>query len=71
MVKESEQRKVLQAIECSCFLRTELEINISRICPRYLRLRANNFLEQRSGKLQITDVKTLFNIAVNPHLGVH
>eukprot|EP00961_Rhodomonas_salina_P297603 3937355-Rhodomonas_salina.1 len=45
MVKASEQRKVLQAIKCLCFLRTELEINIGRICPRHLRLWANNLLE--------------------------
>eukprot|EP00961_Rhodomonas_salina_P174883 2359030-Rhodomonas_salina.1 len=64
MVKASQQHKVLQAIECSCFLRTALKINICRICPRYLRLWANNLLEQLQGKLQIMDVKTLFNVAM-------
>eukprot|EP00961_Rhodomonas_salina_P170126 2293039-Rhodomonas_salina.1 len=64
MVKASEQRKVLQAIECSWFLRTALEIPTCRICPRYFRLRANNLLEQCKGKLQITDIKTLFNCAM-------
>ena len=64
MVKASQQRKVLQAIKCSWFLRTALEIPTGRICPRYFRLRANNLMEQRKGKLQITDIKTLFNVAM-------
>eukprot|EP00961_Rhodomonas_salina_P239263 3232252-Rhodomonas_salina.1 len=64
MVKASEQRKVLQAINCSWFLRTALEIPTGQICPRSFRLRANNLLEQCKGKLQITDIKTLFNVAM-------
>eukprot|EP00961_Rhodomonas_salina_P299865 3939280-Rhodomonas_salina.1 len=64
MVKASQQRKVLQEIECSLFLRNALEIPTGLLCPRYLRLLATNLMEQHQGKLQITDIKMLFNVAM-------
>eukprot|EP00961_Rhodomonas_salina_P053075 711929-Rhodomonas_salina.1 len=64
LVEKDGSTEVKQAVGLAAFLKEKWQIPIGRVCPRYLLFQTENLLEQRDGQLFVTDVKTLFNVAV-------
>eukprot|EP00961_Rhodomonas_salina_P138049 1857292-Rhodomonas_salina.1 len=47
LVKKDGSTEVKQAVELAAFLKEKWEVPVCCVCPRYIRFRTENLLEQR------------------------